>query len=228
MSLNQPVPNNLTQVRFGPYAVDFTVAGATVIGQLEYDENVFIPSSSFVVYENALGTNATQAVVAIDNGTTGENIATATLPATPVAVNGGTGTGNLSQTIFTPSAEGYVLGQVPVSTAIPSNGAASVQSLRVNVTTAAVPSLASVSRSTTANISTIVVSATPAWLVPNTYVKVLTSGNVNYDGLWQVISVTANSFSFYNPLVTTEASTADTAATIGALYGNVYVVGLLQ
>ena len=108
-----PVPNNLTLVRFGPLAVDFTVAGTTTLGQLEYDENVFIPTSSFVVYKNALGTNGTAAVVAIDDGTTGENIATATLPATPVQT---VAAGNLSQTILTPATNGYVLGEIPVGT----------------------------------------------------------------------------------------------------------------
>jgi len=225
MSLNQPTPNNLTQVRFGPVAVDFTVSGTTVIGQLEYDENVFIPTFATVVYKNALGTNGTQAVVAIDDGTTGENIATATLPATPVQT---TASGNLSQTIFTPATNGYVFGGIPQSTAIPSNGAAATQTLRVNVTTAAVPSLATTNRVTANNISTLTVASVPAWLVPGAKVKVLTVGNAAYDGLVTVISTTSTTFSYYNPSLTTEASTADTAGRIGAIYGDVYVVGLLQ
>jgi hypothetical protein len=225
MSLNQPTPNNLTLVRFGPVSVDFTVAGQTVIGQINYDENVFIPTSSFVVYKNALGTNGTQAVVAIDNGTTGENIATATLPATPVSTKP---IGNLSQTIFTPVTNGYVLGGIPVSTTIPSNGAAATQDVRVNVTTAAIPSLATTNRVTANNISTLTVSSIPDWLIPGARVKVLTVGNAAYNGLVKVIATTATTFSYYNPSLTTEASTADTAGRIGAIYGDVYVVGLLQ
>jgi len=219
-----PVPNNLTQVRFGPVPVDFTVAGATTIGQLEYDENVFIPTSSFVVYKNALGTNGTAAVVAIDDGTTGENIATATLPLTPVQT---TAAGNLSQTIFTPTTNGYVLGGIPVGTN-GSNGAASTQALRVNVTTAAVPALATTNRATTNNISTLTVSSVPSWLVAGAKVKVLSVGNAAYNGLVTVLSTTATTFSYANPSLTTEASTADTAGRIGAIYGDVYVVGLLQ
>ena len=219
-----PVPNNLTLVRFGPLAVDFTVAGTTTLGQLEYDENVFIPTSSFVVYKNALGTNGTAAVVAIDDGTTGENIATATLPATPVQT---VAAGNLSQTILTPATNGYVLGKIPVGTN-GSNGAAATQTLRVNVTTAAIPSLATTNRVTANNISTLTVASVPSWLVPGAKVKVLTVGNAAYNGLVKVISTTSTTFSYYNPSLVSEASTADTAGRIGAIYGDVYVLGLLQ
>ena len=221
-----PVPNNLTQVRFGPVSVDFTKAGATVIGQLEYDQNVFVPTNTFIVYTNAAGTNGTAAVVALNNGTTGQNIATATLPATPVvAING---TGSLSQTVLAPATNGYVLGQVPVSNAQPSNGAAAVQTLTLNVATAAIPALATTNRSTTNNISTLTVSSVPAWITAGAVVDVLTVGNAAYNGTVTVISTTATTFSYYNPSLTTEASTADTAGRIGALTGDVYVVGLLQ
>ena len=165
-----PVPNNLTQVRFGPVAVDFTVAGTTTIGQLEYDENVFIPTFATIVYKNALGTNGTAATVVLDNGTNGENIATATLPTTPVQT---TASGNISQTILAPSTNGYVLGAIPVGTN-GSNGAAATQSLRLNVTASAVPQLATTNRSTTNNISTLTVASVPAWLVAGAKVKVLT------------------------------------------------------
>jgi hypothetical protein len=222
---NPPVPNNLTQVRFGPVSVDFTKAGATVIGQLEYDENVFVPTNAFIVYTNAAGTNGTAAVVALNNGTTGNNIATATLPATPVvAING---TGSLSQTALAPVTNGFVLGQVPVGTN-GSNGAASVQSLTLNVTTAAVPALATTNRVTANNISTLTVSSVPSWITAGAVVNVLSVGNAAYNGTVTVISKTSTTFSYYNPSLTTEASTADTAGRIGALTGDVYVVGLLQ
>jgi len=221
-----PVPNNLTVVRFGPVSVDFTKAGSTVIGQLQYDENVFIPTLSTVVYTNAAGTNGTQAVVALNNGTVGKNISTATLPATPVVAIDGTG--SLSQTILAPATNGYVLGQVPVSTALISNGAAAIQSLTLNVATAAIPDLATTNRSTTNNISTLTVASVPVWLTPGAVVDVLTVGNAAYNGTVTVISVTATTFSYYNPSLTTEASTADTAGRIGALTGDVYVVGILM
>jgi hypothetical protein len=220
-----PTPNNLTVVRFGPLSVDFTKTGTYTLGQLELDSETFIPTASFVVYTNAGGTNGTQAVVAIDNGTTGKNIATATLPATPVVAIDGTG--SLSQTVFTPATNGYVLGQIPVSTALVSNGAAAVQSVRVNVTTAAIPSLATTNRVTANNISTLTVAAVPSWLTPGSVVDVLTIGNAAYNGTVTVISTTATTFSYYNPSLTTEASTADTAGRVGAITGDVYVVGLL-
>ena len=220
-----PTPNNLTVVRFGPLSVDFTKTGTYTLGQLELDSETFVPTQSFVVYTNAGGTNGTQAVVAIDNGTTSKNIATATLPATPVVAIDGAG--SLSQTVFTPATNGYVLGQVPVSTTKPSNGAAAVQSVRVNVTTAAVPALATTNRVTANNISTLTVASVPSWLTPGSVVDVLTIGNAAYNGTVTVISTTATTFSYYNPSLTTEASTADTAGRIGAITGDVYVVGLL-
>jgi hypothetical protein len=227
MSVPNPTPNNLTLVRFGPLSVDFTRTGTYTLGQIERDQSTFIPTASFVVYQNALGTNGTQAVVAIDNGTTGENISTATLPATPVSTSPNA-TGNLSQTVFAPATNGYVLGQVPVSTSIPSNGAAATQSVRVNVTTAAVPALATTNRATANNISTLTVASVPAWLVAGASVKVQSVGNAAYNGFVTVISTTATTFSYYNPSIVTEASTADTAGRIGAITGDVYVVGFLQ
>jgi len=225
MSVPKPTPNNLTVVRFGPLSVDFTKTGTYTLGQLELDSETFVPTSSFVVYTNTGGTNGTQAVVAIDNGTTGHNIATATLPATPVVANDGAG--SLSQTVFTPATNGYVLGQVPVSTATPSNGAAATQTVRVNVTTAAIPALATTNRATTNNISTLTVASVPAWITAGAVVDVLTVGNAAYNGTVTVISTTATTFSYYNPSLTTEASTADTAGRVGAITGDVYVVGLL-
>ena len=227
MSVPNPTPNNLTLVRFGPLSVDFSRTGTYTLGQIERDQSTFIPTASFVVYQNALGTNGTTAIVAIDNGTTGENISTATLPATPVSTSPNA-TGNLSQTVFTPAPNGYVLGQVPVSTSIPSNGAAATQSVRVNVTTAAVPALATTNRATANNISTLTVASVPAWLVAGASVKVQSVGNAAYNGFVTVISTTATTFSYYNPSIVTEASTADTAGRIGAIVGDVYVVGFLQ
>lgn len=227
MSVPNPTPNNLTLVRFGPLSVDFTRTGTYTLGQIERDQQTFIPTASFVVYQNALGTNGTTAIVAIDNGTTGENISTATLPATPVSTSPNA-TGNLSSTIFTPATNGYVLGQVPVSTSIPSNGAAATQSVRVNVTQAAVPALATTFRATANNISTLTVASVPAWLVAGAKVKVQSVGNAAYNGFVTVISTTATTFSYYNPSIVTEASTADTAGRIGAIVGDVYVVGFLQ
>jgi len=222
-----PTPNNLTVVRFGPLSVNFTKTGTYTLGQLELDSETFIPTQSFVVYTNAGGTNGTTAQVDIDNGTTNKRLfATATLPAIPVVAIDGAG--SLSQTVFTPETNGYVLGQVPVSTAQPSNGAAAIQSVRVNVTRAAVPALATTNRVTANNISTLTVAAIPSWLTPGSVVDVLTVGNAAYNGTVTVISTTGTTFSYYNPSLTTEASTADTAGRVGAITGDVYVVGLLS
>lgn len=230
MSVPNPTPNNLTLVRFGPLSVDFSRTGTYTLGQLEYDQQTFIPTASFVVYQNAIGTSTTQAVVAIDNGTTGENISTATLPATPVSTSLSP-TGNLSQTVFTPATNGYVLGKVPVSTVIPSNGAAATQRIRVNVTTAASLQTLGIigSRRTVNNISTLTNSvALPAGLIAGSQVTVKNAGNAAYNGYVTVISTTANSFSYYNPSLANEASTSDLATNFGAIVGDVYVVGLLQ
>ena len=232
MSVPKPTPNNLTIVRYGPLSVDFTVAGTYDLGNLNYDENVFVPTNAFIVYKNALGTNGTAAVVAIDNGTTSEPLfTTLTLPATPVATSPNS-TSNLSQSAFVIPTNGYVLGQDPVANPNPAvgsggGGAASTEYVRVNVTTAAIPQLASTNRVTANNISTITVSSVPSWLVAGVQVKVLTIGNAAYNGLVTVLSTTSTTFSYYNPSLTTETSTADTAGRIGAITGDVYVAGYL-
>ena len=236
MSVPKPTPNNLTLVKYGPLSVDFTKTGTYTLGTINYDENTFIPTSSFIVYTNALGTNGTQAVVAIDNGTTSENIATGTLIATPVTTSPYNQAGNLSQQVLTAagaSGNGYVLGNIPVANPNPASGsaaggAASTQLIRVNVTTAAVPGLLSTNRVTANNISTITVSSVPSWLVPGVQVNVLGITTAAYNGLVTVLSKTSTTFSYYNPSLTTEASTADTGGKIGAITGDVYVVGLLQ
>ena len=232
MSVPKPTPNNLTIVRYGPLSVDFTVAGTYDLGNLNYDENVFVPTNAFIVYKNALGTNGTAAVVAIDNGTTSEPLfTTLTLPATPVATSPNS-TSNLSQSAFVIPTNGYVLGQDPVANPNPAvgsggGGAASTEYVRVNVTTAAIPQLASTNRVTANNISTITVSSVPSWLVAGVQVKVQSIGNAAYNGLVTVLSTTSTTFSYYNPSLTTEASTADTAGRIGAITGDVYVTGYL-
>ena len=232
MSVPKPTPNNLTIVRYGPLSVDFTVAGTYDLGNLNYDENVFVPTNAFIVYKNALGTNGTAAVVAIDNGTTSEPLfTTLTLPATPVSTSPNL-TSNLSQSAFVIPTNGYVLGQDPVANPNPAvgsggAGAASTQYVRVNVTTAAIPQLASTNRVTANNISTITVSSVPSWLVAGVQVKVQSIGNAAYNGLVTVLSTTSTTFSYYNPSLTTEASTADTAGRIGAITGDVYVTGYL-
>ena len=236
MSVPKPTPNNLTLVKYGPLSVDFTKTGTYTLGAINYDESTFIPTASFIVYTNALGTNGTQAIVAIDNGTTGENIATGTLIATPVSTSPYNQLGNLSQQVLTASAtsgNGYVLGNIPVANPNPASGsaaggAASTQSVRVNVTTAAIPQLQSSNRVTANNISTITVSSVPSWLVAGVQVNVLSIGNAAYNGLVTVLSKTSTTFSYYNPSLTTEASTADSAGRIGAITGDVYVVGFLQ
>ena len=232
MSVPKPTPNNLTIVRYGPLSVDFTVAGTYDLGNLNYDENVFVPTNAFIVYKNALGTNGTAAVVAIDNGTTSEPLfTTLTLPATPVSTSPNS-TSNLSQSAFVIPTNGYVLGQDPVANPNPAvgsggGGAASTEYVRVNVTTAAIPQLASTNRVTANNISTITVSSVPSWLVAGVQVKVQSIGNAAYNGLVTVLSTTSTTFSYYNPSLTTEASTADTAGRIGAITGDVYVTGYL-
>ena len=236
MSVPKPTPNNLTFVRFGPLSVDFTKTGTYDLGNINYDENTFIPTHSFIVYTNALGTNGTQAIVAIDNGTTGENIATGTLIATPVSTSLYNQSGNLTQQVLTASAasgNGYVLGNIPVANPNPAvganpGGAAATQNIRVNVTTAAIPALTSTNRVTANNISTITVASVPTWLVAGVQVKVLNILNAAYNGLVTVLSTTSTTFSYYNPSLTTDASTPDSAGRIGAITGDVYVVGLLQ
>jgi len=55
MSAPKPTPNNLTLVKYGPLNVDFSVTGTYDLGNINYDENVFVPTNAFIVLTNALG-----------------------------------------------------------------------------------------------------------------------------------------------------------------------------
>ena len=236
----KPVPNNLTVVRFGPYEIDFTqtFVGATIetdftIGQLEYDEQVFIPTSAFVEYTNVIGALTTTAQIYIDNGTNSENIvALATLDGATITTPNNS-TANLSQQPLTIASPSYVLGGLPVATT-DGTGAASTQSLRVRLTRLAVPTLTSISYYTVNNISTINVSSVPVSYTPGSVIRVKTAATAAYNGVFTItaINTSANTISFYNPALANGASagspTVDAAAKIGACTGNVYVVGILQ
>ena len=267
MSLNQPTPNNLTIVRFGPLAVDFTTTGSYTLGQLEYDENVFVPTNAFIVYSNVVGPASgtqfsTGASVNITDSISGQNIVAATtLPATGIPLtspantavtSGGTTLGgNASQTILslvgatsstTGAAPGYILGGLPLADQLPygaspisptgsfpvassnAGGAASVQKLTFNVTTAAVPSVTVSSSTTTNNITTLTLSALPASFVAGAVVNVLGVG-AGYNGTVTILSASGSTISYYNPSIA--SGTTGAGGTVGSLAGNVYVTGFL-
>ena len=78
-------------------------------------------------------------------------------------------------------------------------------------------------------------SSVPASYTPGSKIRVkLASVNTAYNGVFTItaINTSANTISFYNPVIANSASsgspTTDSAARIGACTGNVYVVGILQ
>jgi hypothetical protein len=264
MSVPKPTPNNLTIVRFGPQNVDFTKTGTYILGDLPYDNNVFVPTNAFIVYSNVVGpaSGSTQfstgASVNINDSISNQNIVAATtLPVTGIPVtspantavtSGGTTLGgNLSQTILTligASSPGYIFGGLPLADQLPyganpisptgsfpvasanAGGAASVQTLNFNVTTAAVPSVTVSSSTTSNNITTLTLSALPASFVPGAVVNVLGVG-AGYNGTVTILSTTAspNTITYYNPSI--PSGTTGAGGTVGALSGNVYVTGYL-
>lgn len=234
----KPVPNNLTLVRFGPYEIDFTqpFVGSTTetdftIGQLEYDEQVFIPTSAFVEYTNVIGALTTTAQIYIDTGINSENIVALTTLDGATITTPNNSTANLSQQPLTIASPSYVLGGLPVATTA-DTGAASTQSLRVRLTRLAIPTLTSISHYTANNISTINVTSVPASYTPGSVIRIKSSTTTTYNGVFTITATTGTTISFYNPNVTTEGTsgspTADSTGKIGACTGNVYVVGILQ
>ena len=270
MSVPKPTPNNLTIVRFGPQSVDFTKTGTYILGDLQFDQNVFVPTNAFIVYSNVIGpaSGSTQfstgAVVTINDSISGQNIVASTTlpvtgvpltsPANTVVASGGTTLGgNLSQTILTligatssttGAAPGYIFGGLPLADQVPygstpisptgsfpvasanAGGAASVQTLNFNVTTAAVPSVTVSSSTTTNNITTLTLSALPASFVAGAVVNVLGVG-AGYNGSVTILSTTAspNTITYYNPSIA--SGTTSSGGTVGALTGDVYVAGFL-
>lgn len=188
---------------FGPIAVNLLAAGDADLLVLNDQETKFFPTSIVLETAYARGTTATDPVVIVDNGTTGQNI-TASLTITDALDNQGR---------FNPlalAANPYVI-----------TGSSKLRLLKSTIGAGQ----ATATRARTSGVATIVTGAAHGFATGDTItIASMTDSSFN-DVQAEVTVVDATTFTYANAGADV-VSGADTAGRVGALYVNVYVVGI--
>ena len=188
---------------FGPTPVNLLASGNAELLVLNDEDTKFFPTS--IVLENAYvrGTTATDPVVIVDNGTTGQNV-TASLTITDALDN---------QDSFNTLA---IAANAPVIT-----GSRSLRLLKSTVGLGQ----ATATRSRTSGVATIVTGAAHGFTTGDqiTIANMTDSSFNDVDAIVTVVNSTTFTYENAGPDV---ASGADTAGRVGALLVNAYVVGI--
>lgn len=188
---------------FGPTPINLLASGNADLLVLNDTDTKFFPTS--IVLENAYvrGTTATDPVVIVDNGTTGQNV-TASLTVTDALDN---------QNSFNTLA---IAANAPVITG--------TRSLRLLKSTVGLGQ-ATATRSRTSGVATIVTAA-PHGFTTGDQITIanMTDASFNVvDAIVTVVNATTFTYADAGPNV---VSGADTAGRVGALLVNAYVVGI--
>jgi hypothetical protein len=188
---------------FGPIAVNLLAAGDADLLVLNDQDTKFFPTSIVLETAYARGTTATDPVVIVDNGTTGENM-TASLTITDALDNQGR---------YNPlaiAANPFVI-----------TGTSKLRLLKSTVGAGQ----ATATRSRTSGVATIVTGAAHGFATGDTItIASMTDATFN-DVQAEVTVVDSTTFTYANAGVNV-VSGADTAGRVGALYVNAYVVGI--
>lgn len=188
---------------FGPTPINLLASGNADLLVLNDTDTKFLPTS--IVLENAYarGTTATDPVVIVDNGTTGQNV-TASLTVTDALDNQGS---------FNTLA---IAANAPVITG--------TRSLRLLKSTVGLGQ-ATATRSRTSGVATIVTGAAHGFTTGDqiTIANMTDSSFNDVDAIVTVVNSTTFTYVNAGPDVT---SGADTAGRVGALLVNAYVVGI--
>lgn len=188
---------------FGPTPINLLASGNADLLVLNDTDTKFFPTS--IVLENAYvrGTTATDPVVIVDNGTTGQNV-TASLTVTDAIDN---------QDSFNTLA---IAANAPVITG--------TRSLRLLKSTVGLGQ-ATATRSRTSGVATIVTGAAHGFTTGDQItIAAMTDSSFNdVDAIVTVVNSTTFTYVNAGPDVT---SGADTAGRVGALLVNAYVVGI--
>ena len=188
---------------FGPIAVNLLAAGDADLLVLNDQDTKFFPTSIVLETAYARGTTATDPIVIVDNGTTGENI-TASLTITDALDNQGR---------YNPlaiAANPYVI-----------TGSSKLRLLKSTVGAGQ----ATATRSRTSGVATIVTAAAHGFSTGDT-ITIASMTDTTFDDLQaEVTVVNSTTFTYANAGVDV-VSGADTAGRVGALYVNAYVVGI--
>jgi len=202
MSNSRPLAYDRVNL-FGPIAVNLLAAGNADLLVLNDEDTKFFPTSIVLETAYARGTTATDPVVIVDNGTTGENI-TASLTITDALDNQGR---------YNPlaiAANPYVI-----------TGAGKLRLLKSTVGLGQ----ATATRARTSGVATIVTGAAHGFATGDTITIASMTDTTFNDVQAEVTVVNSTTFTYANAGVDV-VSGADTAGRVGALYVNAYVVGI--
>ena len=202
MSNSRPLAYDRVNL-FGPIAVNLLATGDADLLVLNDQDTKFFPTSIVLETAYARGTTATDPIVIVDNGTTGENI-TASLTITDALDNQGR---------YNPlaiAANPYVI-----------TGSSKLRLLKSTVGAGQ----ATATRSRTSGVATIVTGAAHGFATGDTITIASMTDTTFNDVQAEVTVVNSTTFTYANAGVDV-VSGADTAGRVGALYVNAYVVGI--
>jgi hypothetical protein len=202
MSNSRPLAYDRVNL-FGPVAVNLLAAGDADLLVLNDQDTKFFPTSIVLETAYARGTTATDPIVIVDNGTTGENI-TASLTITDALDNQGR---------YNPlaiAANPYVI-----------TGSSKLRLLKSTVGAGQ----ATATRSRTSGVATIVTGAAHGFSTGDV-ITIASMTDSTFDDVQAEIIVTSTTAFTYANAGVDVVSGADTAGRVGALYVNAYVVGI--
>ena len=202
MSNSRPLAYDRVNL-FGPIAVNLLAAGDADLLVLNDQDTKFFPTSIVLETAYARGTTATDPVVIVDNGTTGENI-TSSLTITDALDNQG------RYNPLTIAANPFVI-----------TGSRKLRLLKSTVGLGQ----ATATRSRTSGVATIVTGAAHGFATGDTITIASMTDTTFNDVQAEVTVVDSTTFTYANAGVNV-VSGADTAGRVGALYVNAYVVGI--
>jgi hypothetical protein len=202
MSNSRPLAYDRVNL-FGPIAVNLLAAGDADLLVLNDQDTKFFPTSIVLETAYARGTTATDPVVIVDNGTTGENI-TGSLTITDALDNQGR---------YNPlaiAANPFVI-----------TGPGKLRLLKSTVGAGQ----ATATRARTSGVATIVTGAAHGFATGDVITIASMTDSTFNDVQAEVTVVDSTTFTYANAGVDV-VSGADTAGRVGALYVNAYVVGI--
>lgn len=202
MSNSRPLAYDRVNL-FGPIAVNLLAAGDADLLVLNDQDTKFFPTSIVLETAYARGTTATDPIVIVDNGTTGQNI-TSSLTITDALDNQG------RYNPLTIAANPYVI-----------TGSSKLRLLKSTVGAGQ----ATATRSRTSGVATIVTGAAHGFSTGDTITIASMTDTTFNDVQAEIIVVDSTTFTYANAGVDV-VSGADTAGRVGALYVNAYVVGI--
>jgi hypothetical protein len=202
MSNSRPLAYDRVNL-FGPIAVNLLAAGDADLLVLNDQDTKFFPTSIVLETAYARGTTATDPIVIVDNGTTGDNI-TSSLTITDALDNQG------RYNPLTIAANPYII-----------TGTSKLRLLKSTVGAGQ----ATATRSRTSGVATIVTGAAHGFSTGDTITIASMTDTTFNDVQAEIIVVDSTTFTYANAGVDV-VSGADTAGRVGALYVNAYVVGI--